>query len=187
MKHAAVFLDRDGTIIEQVHHLIDPAKVRLLPGAGQAIAELTAAGYVCVVVTNQSVIGRGMLTEQGLQAIHAQMHAQLAACGAKVDGVYFCPVAPVKGDRTRCEHPDRKPSPGMLLKAANDLDLDLSKSWMVGDMLSDILAGRHAGCCGSILVRTGNASVEDESHADYVEADLTAAVKRIQKTQEVLL
>lgn len=111
----AVFLDRDGTLIEHVHYLCDPALVRLLPGVAEALKWLRRAGFALVLVTNQSAIGRGMLTEDRLEEIHTEMRRQLAACGATVDGIYHCPVAPGTDDRSVVEHPDRKPGPGMLL------------------------------------------------------------------------
>jgi D-glycero-D-manno-heptose 1,7-bisphosphate phosphatase len=151
---AAVFLDRDGTLIELVHHLTDPADVRLLPGAGGAVKALRRAGFAVVIVTNQSVIGRGKLTEAGLEQVHAEMHRQLAAEDTQVDAVYFCPLAPTIKDPTVIEDPMRKPGPGMLLAAARDHGLDLALSWMVGDTVSDMLAGHNAGC-RSLLVATG--------------------------------
>ncbi len=152
----AAFLDRDGTIIEHVHYLTDPRDVRLLPGAAGAIRRLREAGYACVVVTNQSAIGRGMLTEAGaVQLIHDEMNRQLAAEGVAVDAIEFCPDLPSGSDRTAVESLDRKPGPGMLFRAAEELGLDLDASWMVGDLVSDVLAGINAGCRGSILVRTG--------------------------------
>jgi len=154
----AVFLDRDGTIIEHVHHLTDPADVRLVPGAAEAIVALRLAGYACVVVTNQSVIGRGMLTEEGLRRVHDEMCRQLAERGAVLDGIYHCPIVPRTDDPTVVEHPDRKPGPGMLLRAARELGIDLSRSWMVGDSVSDILAGRNAGCRGTVLIGNSRAN-----------------------------
>jgi D-glycero-D-manno-heptose 1,7-bisphosphate phosphatase len=174
----AVFFDRDGTLIELVHYLVAPDQVVVLPGAAEALRRLSAAGYCCVVVTNQSVIGRGMLSESGLAAVHERLRRQLAERGAQLDGLYYCPVKP-EGEDPRCiEHQDRKPGPGMLQRAARELDLDLTASWMVGDSVSDLLAGRNAGCRGSILVRTGyGASIEDEEHgADQVVDDVAAAV-----------
>jgi D-glycero-D-manno-heptose 1,7-bisphosphate phosphatase len=177
----AVFFDRDGTLIELVHYLVDPDQVAVLPGVPEALRELRAADYCCVVVTNQSVVGRGMLSEAGLEQVHGRLHRELADCGARVDAVYFCPVKPEQDDRTRVEHADRKPGPGMLLRAARDLDLDLTASWMIGDSVSDLLAGRNAGCRGSILVRTGyGASTEDEDHgADHVVDDVKQAAELI--------
>jgi D,D-heptose 1,7-bisphosphate phosphatase len=151
----AVFLDRDGTLIEQVHYLSDPTRVRLLPGTAEALRRLHGAGFARVVVTNQSAIGRGMLSEPQLHLIHDEMNRQLGAEGTSVDAIYFCPEVPSGDDRTAVEHGDRKPGPGMLIRAAEELDLDLGHSWMVGDMISDLLAGINAGCRGSILVRTG--------------------------------
>ena len=95
-----------------------------------------------------------MLTEERLDQIHTEMNRQLAACGATIDGIYYCPDAPAGDDRTVVENPDRKPGPGMLLRAAADLKLDLGASWMVGDLISDVLAGLNAGC-RSILVESG--------------------------------
>ncbi|MCC6578869.1 MAG: HAD family hydrolase [Phycisphaeraceae bacterium] len=175
----AVFLDRDGTIIEQVHHLIDPDKVRLLPGAAEGIARLREMGCACVVVTNQSVIGRGLLTVEGLARIHDRMHALLAAHGTQVDGIYFCPEAPRGDDRQTIEHPDRKPGPGMLLRAAKEMQLDLSRSWMIGDMESDLLAGRNAGCRGSILVLTGYGPKAPRAAADHVCDNLQSAAELV--------
>ncbi len=159
----AVFLDRDGTIIEHVHYLSNPLDVRLIPGSAQAIERLRSAGYACVVVTNQSAIGRGMITLAQLDLIHDEMNRQLAAEGAAVDAIYFCPEAPANDDRTVIEHSDRKPGPGMLFRASDDLTLDLDASWMVGDMISDVLAGLNAGCPGNILVRTGKELSETDS------------------------
>jgi D-glycero-D-manno-heptose 1,7-bisphosphate phosphatase len=174
----AAFLDRDGTLIELVHHLADPAKVRLLPGAGAAVRELRAHGLACVVVTNQSAIGRGLLTTEGLYEVHAELLRQLAAEETELDGFYFCPIEPKVKDPTVIEHPDRKPGPGMLLRAARDLELDLSRSFMIGDTLSDVLAGHNAGC-RSILVRTGYGRelAGSPPEACYVVDDVWAASK----------
>ena len=176
----AVFLDRDGTIIELVHHLTDPADVRLIDGAGEAIAALREASYKVVVVTNQSVIGRGKLTEAGLGRVNAAMDDQLAEHGAGTDGLYFCPLKPTQKDPTVIEDPMRKPGPGMLLQAASDMKIDLSHSWMVGDTVSDILAGRNAGC-RTALVETGYGSsyAHDPSLADVQASDLAAAASEI--------
>lgn len=177
----AVFLDRDGTIIEQVDYLSRPDQVRLIPGAAEAIRSLRLVGFSCVLITNQSAIGRGLLTPEGLEDIHREMHRQLAQEGAELDGVYFCPHAPTVSDRTTIEHPDRKPGPGMILRAARELDLDVSRSWMVGDMLSDLLAGANAGCQGTILVLTGHglATSKAQPEATFVAKDLLTAAHLI--------
>ena len=181
-KRPAVFLDRDGTIIEQVHYLSDPTLVRLLPGTAEALRRLHAAGFARVVVTNQSAIGRGMISEEQLHRIHCEMNRQLAAEGTAVDAIYFCPEVPASDDRSLVEFGDRKPGPGMLIRAAEELDLNLGASWMVGDMLSDILAGINARCRGSILVRTGKGLSEAEADlnvAYQVADDLLAAADLI--------
>jgi D-glycero-D-manno-heptose 1,7-bisphosphate phosphatase len=184
----AVFLDRDGTLIEWVPYLVDASRVRLIEGAGQAIRRLKDAGYRCVVVTNQSVIGRGLCDEAGLAAIHATMHQQLAELGCHLDGLYFCPVAPRGEAPDRVEHPDRKPGPGLLQRAAAELQLDLARSWMIGDSLSDLLAGRNAGCRGGVLVRTGKGAQVDPSHpaVDRVAADLPEAAEWILRSASAM-
>jgi D,D-heptose 1,7-bisphosphate phosphatase len=181
-KRPAVFLDRDGTLIEQIHYLSDPGRVRLLPATAEALRRFHSAGFACVVVTNQSAIGRGMITEEQLHRIHDEMNRQLAAAGAAVDAIYFCPEAPADNDRSILEHDDRKPGPGMLIRAAEELDLDLGASWMVGDMISDMLAGINARCRGSILVRTGKGLSDAEAALDVayqVADDLLAAADLI--------
>jgi D,D-heptose 1,7-bisphosphate phosphatase len=169
----AVFLDRDGTVIEHVHYLSDPAAVRLLPGAAEALTRLRRAGFACVLVTNQSAIGRGMITDDRLHQIHVEMNRQLAAQGAALDGIYYCPDVPTDGGRTVVENHNRKPGPGMLLQAAAELGLDLGTSWMVGDLISDVLAGLNAGC-RSILVASGQALSSDSEAVPLANRYLTA-------------
>jgi D-glycero-D-manno-heptose 1,7-bisphosphate phosphatase len=150
--HPAVFLDRDGTLIEERSYITRPDQVRLLPGAAASVRHLRQAGFTCVVVTNQSAVGKGLISLAELGHIHVEMLRQLRDEGAVLDGLYSCPFSPTATQR---DHPDRKPAPGMLLQAARDLGLDLANSWMVGDRESDVLAGRNAGCRESVLVRTG--------------------------------
>jgi histidinol-phosphate phosphatase family protein len=152
----AVFLDRDGTLIEHVACLSDPAQVRLLPGAAEALVRLRRAGFACVLVTNQPAIGRVRLTAERLEECHTEMNRQLAVSGATLDGIYDCPD--VSGDdRPVVESRDLKPGPGILLRAAADLNLDLDASWMVGDNICDVLAGLNAGC-RSVLIQSGRIS-----------------------------
>lgn len=176
-RHAAVFLDRDGTLIEQVHHLNRIDQVSLLPDAWDALRRLHEGGYRLMVVTNQSVIGRGMLTEEGLEEIHQEMKRQLAEYNVAIDAIYHCPIAPVLSDQRIIEHPDRKPGPGMLVRAAAEHHLDLTRSWMIGDMISDLLAGRNAGVRGTIGVRTGYGGrlEQGDPAIDYIVDDLAAA------------
>ena len=178
---SAVFLDRDGTLIEHVHYLTDPKDVKLVQGAAQAIHAMHEAGYLCVVVTNQSAIGRGMLTQCGLERIHDEVNRQLSKENAAVDGWYSCPVVPTTDDQTVVEHADRKPGPGMLLRAARELSIDVSQSWMIGDMISDALAGQLAGCRATIIVRTRAERTKDLDHSavTYIVSDIGEAVNLI--------
>ncbi|MDP7288001.1 MAG: HAD family hydrolase, partial [Phycisphaerae bacterium] len=150
----AVFIDRDNTIIDDPGYISDPAAVKLLPGVELAIKSLAQTGFKNIVCTNQSGIARGMLTEEGLDSIHAELRRQLGDKGAHLDAIYYCPFHPQGTvEKYACESDLRKPKPGMLLKAAADLDLDLSECWMVGDSARDIEAGQRAGC-RTIRVRT---------------------------------
>jgi D-glycero-D-manno-heptose 1,7-bisphosphate phosphatase len=171
----AIFLDRDGTINEEVHYLSDPAHLRLIPGAAAAIRRLRAAGYPVVVITNQSGIARGYFTMDTLSAIHARLRACLADEGTTIDGLYLCPHHP--DDDCAC----RKPRSLLYRKAARELDLDLGRSVMVGDKETDLLAGKNLAM-DSILVRTGFgaghvAEVEQwlDYHPAYIAADLADA------------
>lgn len=144
----AVFLDRDGVLVPDDGLLLDPAGVRLLGGVAPALAALKAAGYALVAVTNQAAIARGRLTEARLADIHTELNRQLhAAGGPRLDAVYHCPHHPHADDiayRVVCEC--RKPRPGMLTRAARERALDLPACVMVGDRITDVLAGTAAGC-----------------------------------------
>ena len=136
----AVFLDRDGTLIEDMGYLKNPDGVRLLPGCGVALAALQRNGFLLVLVSNQSGIGRGWLTRDEVERVHERVVSLLAEHGARFDAVYYCPHGPEEG--CAC----RKPAPGMLLQAARELEIDLRTSFLVGDKPSDIEAGHRAGC-----------------------------------------
>lgn len=179
---AAIFLDRDGTLIEPVHYLCHAEQVRLLPGVGSALREWRRLGFACVVVTNQAAVGKGLLSVAGLGRVHARLEELLAAEGARVDGIYFCPEPQRGADRRRIEHPDRKPGPGLLLRAARELGLELGGSWMVGDALTDTLAGRNSGCARSVLVRSPHSRPSDERDpsVDFVVDDLPQALSLTQ-------
>lgn len=148
----AVFLDRDGVVIKEMDYLRSPDQLRLLPGAAMAISRLKDAGLRVVLVTNQSAIARGYITRAELDVIHRRLRRDLAAEGARLDAVYYCPHHPDFGRKTRCGC--RKPKIGMLRSAARRLHLDLSRSFMVGDTTTDIRTARNAGCA-AVLVRTG--------------------------------
>lgn len=143
----AVFLDRDGVLIEDVHHLTSVDQVRLLPRVPETLARLHAAGWGLIIATNQSVVARGLITERQLREIHRALESALRARGAGIDAIYYCPHHPegaLPAYRRACEC--RKPNPGMLVRAANEWHLDLGASVIVGDAASDIEAGRRAGC-----------------------------------------
>jgi len=184
MAQRAVFLDRDNTIISDPGYLSDPDAVRLLPGAAEAIRRLNQAGYVVVVATNQSGVARGRITEQQLAAIHQRLREMLLEQGARIDALYYCPYLPgvdATVPRFRKDSPLRKPEPGMLLRAAEEMDLALAASWMIGDSARDVTAGRRAGC-RTILVRqsgagqTSGAMAEDGCQPDFAAASLGEAV-----------
>ncbi len=149
----AVFIDRDNTLIANDGDLGDPEQVRLLDGAGEALRLLRDAGLRLVVITNQGGVARGRFTEANVHAVHRRIEELLETEGSSVDGFYFCPFHP-EGTvpEYRREHPWRKPQPGMLLQAARDLQLDLQRSWMIGDQDRDVVAG-HAAGCRTILIR----------------------------------
>jgi D-glycero-D-manno-heptose 1,7-bisphosphate phosphatase len=154
----AVFLDRDGVLIEDVGLLARPDGVRLLSGAARAVRALRQRGFLAVVVTNQPVIARGLATEADLERVHAHLQALLAAEAgelATVCGFRYCPHHPdADVPRYRADCRCRKPRPGMLLDAAQAYGIDIGASFMVGDRITDVLAGREAGCT-TILVETG--------------------------------
>lgn len=175
----ALFLDRDGTLNEEVDYLHRPEDLALIPGAAQALARVNAAGIPVVVVTNQSGIGRGYYDWVDFQAVMARMAEHLAEAGAHLDATYASPHHEKgQGDYGVADHPDRKPNPGMLRRAAEEHGLDLARSWMVGDKAVDLEAGRRAGC-RTILVRTGYGRTEDPTGADRVCEDLAEAVDHI--------
>lgn len=138
-KTRAVFLDRDGTLIEDIGYLHQPEEVAWKEGAIEALRRLQSAGYTLVIITNQSGIGRGLYGEDDMHGVHAHMKRMLAQEGVAVSGIYHCPHHP--DDTCEC----RKPEPGMLLQAARDLKLDLAESWLIGNACSDIAAGQGAG------------------------------------------
>jgi len=166
MSHPAVFIDRDGTINVNVHHLRRVEDLELIPGADKAIAKLNTADYIVIVITNQSAIARGLLTESGLAEIHTELQNRLAKSNATINAIYHCPHHPEYGDCITCNC--RKPNPDMILRAAQEHNIDLSRSYMIGDSLSDLQAGWNAGC-KSALVRTGYgedvlAQIDEQTH-----------------------
>ena len=146
----AVFLDRDGTIIEEKEYLSDPERIVLFPGAAQALNRLQDAGFKLLIVTNQSGIGRGYYTVEDMHRVNTRLAAELERHGVRFEKIYFAPEAPEQPSR------GRKPSPQFLFDARDEFGIDLSQSYMIGDKLIDLECGWNAGVKGSILVRTGH-------------------------------
>ena len=146
----AIFLDRDGTLIVETGYLCEPEKVKLIPGAGEAVRRLTKGGLELFIVTNQAGIGRGYYTEAQMHAVNECVAGEFAKFGVVFRKIYFAPEAPDQPSR------NRKPSPQMLLDARDEFDIDLAASHMVGDKVSDIECGWNAGVKCSVLVRTGH-------------------------------
>lgn len=157
-KQRAVFLDRDGVINKYVGFLRNIDEFELLPGVAEAIKKINESGYLCIVVTNQPVIARGEVTREELDEIHNKMETLLGLEGCYVDALYYCPHHPHKGyegeiPELKIDCDCRKPKPGMLLKAAEDFNIDLESSWMLGDSENDIKAGKAAGCKTTFIRR----------------------------------
>ena len=173
----AVFLDRDGTIVEDAGFLHQPGKVKLFPGAAEAIKRLNEHRFLVVVVTNQSGIARGLYTVADYQAVQRRLGELLAAHGARIDGAYFCPHHPQFSGACDC----RKPGSKLFREAQEALDIDLTRSWWVGDRLSDVQPARVLGGHG-ILVATGNGNLHQgqaRAVGVMVVADLASAVDEI--------
>ena len=173
----AIFLDRDGTINVEKNYLIAPVDLVLLPGVGEALRRGREAGYLLIVVTNQSGVARGYFAASDVEALHMHLQNELRPFGVQIDAFYLCPHHPEHGAGP-CDC--RKGEPGMLLQAAREHHIDLAASWMIGDKRSDVEAGIKAGC-RSILVRTGYGMEEGEGlpPATLIADSLSAAVELI--------
>ena len=159
-RQKAIFLDRDGTINKYVGFLRKTEEFELLPSVAEAIRKINSSGYLAVVITNQPVIARGEVTWEGLEEIHNKMETELGKQDAYLDAIYFCPHHPHKGfagevEELKIDCNCRKPKPGMLLKAAENLNIDLKNSYMIGDSDSDVQAGNAAGCKKAIKIEEG--------------------------------
>jgi D-glycero-D-manno-heptose 1,7-bisphosphate phosphatase len=177
VRRPAIFLDRDGVIVENPDDYCRAwEQVVILPGALRAMARARIAPYAVVIITNQSAIGRGLVDRATADDINARLVAEIRAAGGRIDGVFMCPHAPEAG--CAC----RKPKPGLLLQAERDLSIDLPRSVLIGDALSDIVAARAAGVGRAMLVRTGRgieqlALAQAQGVGDFpVYADLSAAL-----------
>lgn len=174
----AIFLDRDGTINKHIGFLRKASELELLEGAAEAIKLINSSGYLAIVITNQPVIARGEVTTSQLQEIHNKMETLLGAEGAYIDGLYFCPHHPDKGFEgevveLKIDCDCRKPKPGLILRASWDFNIDLSRSWMIGDDGRDIGCGKNAGCKTALIG-------DDQSFgADVMCGSLLEAVEKI--------
>lgn len=176
----AVFVDRDGTINEEKEYLYRTEDFAFIPGAPEAIRLLNEAGFLVIVVSNQSGVARGYYTEEDVHLLHRHIAALLEQSGARVDAWYYCPHHPAGRGSYALPCRCRKPLPGMLLEAARRFDIDLESSFMIGDKLVDMQAGAAAGC-RPILVRTGYGAQEEQGVQAGVEVcdDLLAAAERL--------
>jgi len=174
----AVFLDRDGTINEEVIYLNSAEQFRLLPGAGEAIRLLNQKGWLVIVITNQSALARGYFTAEDLALVHQKMKAALDGEGAQINAIYVCPHQPEDG--CLC----RKPGTALFEQAAREFDIDLSKSYAIGDKMTDLVPGARLGC-RTVLLLTGHGQEqlenkdEWEMEPDYIAPDLLSAVRWI--------
>jgi D-glycero-D-manno-heptose 1,7-bisphosphate phosphatase len=186
MKRRAVFMDRDGTISEEVGYVNHPARYRVFPYSGEAVRLLNEAGWLAILVTNQAGVARGYFTEDVITAVHSVLTDELEKKGARLDAIYYCAHHPSVGEepyRSDCDC--RKPKPGLIERAARDFEIDLSQSWMIGDRYSDIELARnaHVRAC-FVLSGYGRGEWEYQRPAwkqepDLVAEDLLEAVKRI--------
>lgn len=180
MGTAAVFWDRDDTLIADPGYLSDPDQVRLLPGAPEAVLRLAEAGYENIIATNQSGIARGLFDEDTLEKIHERLRSLLAEHGATIDAIYYCPY--LNGDEAvleqyRRDSDLRKPKPGMLVKASLERGIDLVGSWSIGDSFRDAEAGRAAGCRTVLIARDEAGKAEARRHpaVDFVAGSVEEA------------
>ncbi len=188
--HKAVFLDRDGTICEEVGYIHSVEQMKLIPRSGEAVRLLNQGGFKVVVITNQAGVARGFLPESHLQQLHAELNRLLREKGAHVDAIYYCPHHPTEGTPPYLLECDcRKPATGLLHRAASDLSLDLPSSYMIGDHFSDIECGQRVGA-KTVLLLTGHGQetlAKRETWAklpSYIAADLYEAVQWILRHSE---
>ena len=175
----AVFLDRDGTINREIDHLHSSSKLEFIPGVVSAIKEIRNQGYLVVVITNQAGVARGLYREEDVVLLHKVMNQRLMKEGALIDAFYYCPHHPEAGfEQYRLQCNSRKPKPGMILKAFEDLGINPIESILIGDKESDILAGKNAGIAHNFIVRSGHSIDEKNTKADEIFDDLMDFVNK---------
>ncbi len=184
----AIFLDRDGVINRNLENIVNPDQFELLDGAPEAIKKINDSGFLTVIATNQPIISKGFLTFDGLNLIHNKMHFELNKYGAHIDAIYVCPHHPEKGFHG--EVPElkfgcncRKPKPGLVLNAIKDLNIEKTNSWMIGDSMTDIIAGKKAGLETVLLSSDGeyikNIDGQTPEKPDFIYRNLLEAIKNI--------
>lgn len=178
-KTKAAFIDRDGVINEERSYVYRPIDFVLLPGVVEGLSLLRELGYALIVVSNQSGVARGFYTESDIELLHNYMRKELSTAGAPIDGIYYCPHHPSGSVATLAINCDcRKPSPGMIFRAAIEFDIDLRSSVMIGDRITDVQAGHNAGVSLNIIVESGHPVATDcFFEADFVASDLWAAAR----------
>lgn len=182
MSTPAVFLDKDGTLLEDVPYNVEPGLMRWMPRAADGLRKLAEGGYRLVVVSNQSGVARGMFAEEGLAAVRERLAEMFQSIGTRLAAFYYCPHYPrgnVLSYATRCDC--RKPAPGLIIRAAREHQLDLAHSWMIGDILDDVEAGRRAGC-RTILLDNGHETlweITPDRIPDRLARDLAEAAEII--------
>jgi D,D-heptose 1,7-bisphosphate phosphatase len=178
--YKAIFLDKDNTAIPDIPYNIDPTLITLTEGAGEALHRLQRERYRLVMITNQAGVARGYFAEEAIAGVEAKMRALLRPFGVELDGFYYCPHHPegtIEPYAICCDC--RKPAPGMLLRAAADLDIDLGCSWMLGDIASDIHAGHNAGCTTILFAQYCDKEKEIQAGSPHFVADTFADVARL--------
>lgn len=186
MKQKAVFIDRDGTISEEVGYVNHVSRFRLFPYSATAVKILNENGWLAILTTNQAGVARGYFAETVIEQVHEKLTSELASAGAKLDAIYYCSHHPTVGEppyRMDCDC--RKPKPGLILRAVADFNIDLSQSWMIGDRYSDVEMARNAGVHSAFLLSGyGRGEWEHQRETwklqpDLVAEDLTEAVNKI--------
>jgi len=184
MSDKAIFLDRDDTLIEDLGYINHPDQVKLLDGVAEAIIELKAMGYKLIVVSNQSGVARGIVSEEVLGQIHGRLRQLLTESGVHLDGIYYCPYHPDGVvPKYRKESDWRKPNPGMLLAAADEIDIDLSRSWLIGNSSRDVEAGLRAGCKTILINQSPHHKLPEpgQPNPDYKAVNMKEAANIIKK------
>ena len=184
MPDKAVFLDRDNTLIDDPGYINNPDQVKLLEGVPEALTEMRNLGYKLVVITNQSAVARGIVTEEVLATIHTRLEELLSDKGTHLDRIYYCPYhADGVIEKYRKESDWRKPNPGLILKAGQEMDLDISQSWCIGDRQTDIEAGHRAGCRTILidLMSPVGRLRPEQIHPDHIAVNIREASNIVKK------